>query len=146
MQNATIAIVGGGFSGAMIATQQILTLLSCNTLAGWAARPEGRIEIKIYEPSTTIGPGEAYRHPLGEGDIFLLNQPAYAMSPFADQPDHFTNWLVYREFGQDQDSFVTRGLYGYYLRDVFSKAVKSFEVSGIGSIQHIRAEVTDIMR
>lgn len=111
----TIAIIGAGFSGTMLAVQ----------LLRQAQQP-----LKLYlieaKPGQ-LGRGVAYS---SNQDCHLLNVPASNMSAFPDQPTHFFAWAKARE-GQWQQSawlqditpetFLPRRIYGDYLRDVLDK-------------------------
>ena len=92
-----VVIVGGGFSG---------VLLAINLLR------HGTVRVTLIE-----------RHPdrLGRGLAFgaahadhVLNVRAGNMSALPDQPDHFGQWLQSRQLGDD-GSFATRQDYGRYL-------------------------------
>lgn len=116
----TIAIIGGGFSGAMVATH----------LLRQATHP---LQIKLIERYSSIGRGVAYNTPFG---CHLLNVPAGKMSAFPDLPDHFLNWLNQQPLAECQDAesvianqaqftadqFVSRNIYGSYIRAVLAEA------------------------
>jgi len=99
-----VAIVGGGFSGA---------LLAINLL-----RHDGPRAVLI-ERRPEAGRGIAYStdHP-----EHLLNVRAANMSAFPDAPDHFIAWLR-RNHGLDSSAFVPRRLYGDYLAEMLADAV-----------------------
>lgn len=96
----TIVIVGGGFSG---------TLLAINL-----ARFGGPRTILIERRATQVARGVAYSTPHPSQ---LLNVRAGGMSAFPDRPDHFAKWVVGRG-GQGGTAFVPRALYGAYLREM----------------------------
>lgn len=118
-------IAGGGFSGTAIITQLIEKLKT-----DWheQADPDSfpLHTIVIADPAKDIGPGGPYDH---EDDTLLLNQPAYAMSPFERQSGHFVNWLQERHPDVSrwtlENSFQPRRTYGEYLKEVFSNAVEN---------------------
>jgi uncharacterized NAD(P)/FAD-binding protein YdhS len=98
------AIIGGGFSG---------TLLAINLLR------HGSLDVTLIE-----------RHPerLAKGLAFgaahaghVLNVRAANMSAFPDQPGHFVAWLKARGIGSDI-SFATRRDYGLYLSSLLDAA------------------------
>lgn len=95
-------IIGGGASG---------VLLACQLLRD----PGSAAEVAIIEKAARTGFGLAY----GTLDPnHLLNVRASNMSAFADQPDHFWNWLVATGYGAacgDAFCFVPRAIYGRYL-------------------------------
>jgi len=94
-----IAIVGGGFSG---------TLLAINLL-----RHDGPAAVLIERRATQVARGVAYSatHP-----DQLLNVRAGGMSAFPDDPGHFVRWLEARGDGAAA-SFVPRATYGAYLAE-----------------------------
>ncbi|NMG08415.1 FAD/NAD(P)-binding protein [Brasilonema sp. UFV-L1] len=102
-----IAIIGGGFSGSLVAAN----LLQNATIP---------LTIKLIEHHSAIGRGVAYSTPV---DCHLLNVPALKMSAFADEPDHFLNWL--HSNGHESVSastFVARKIYGDYIQAVLKEA------------------------
>ena len=106
----SIAIIGAGFSGALLAVQ---LLRRC--------REDDRVY--LIEKRAGFGRGLAYST---SNVNHLLNVRAGNMSAFHDQPDHFVEWLRRRagEAGgvrnavPDADSFVSRRLYGTYVRSL----------------------------
>ncbi|MBL8879072.1 MAG: FAD/NAD(P)-binding protein [Phycisphaerales bacterium] len=111
----TIAIIGGGFAGTMVAA---------NLARGAGAQP---LTVVLIERNPSIGRGVAYstRH-----RPHLLNVPAGRMSAWRDQPDHFLHWLQERDAGITSGSFVRRSLYGEYveftLNETLTAAPPSF--------------------
>lgn len=109
-QPATIAIIGGGFSGSMVAVHLLKNAVS-------------PLRIKLIERRPVIGEGIAYST---NWDCHLLNVPAGRMSAFADHPEHFWHWLQAREseIGKkfSQDDFVPRKLYGDYVKSILAEA------------------------
>jgi uncharacterized NAD(P)/FAD-binding protein YdhS len=101
----TIAIVGAGFSGTMLAVQLL-------------RRTDARIV--LIERSSVFGQGLAYSTP---HPTHLLNVRSGRMSAFPDEPDHFVRWLERRrpEYA-DPDGFAPRMVYGEYLRAVLAEA------------------------
>lgn len=105
MLNAShVAIVGGGFSGA---------LLAINLLR----HGDARVTL-IERRGDRLGRGLAYGAAHGD---HILNVRAANMSALPDQPAHFAQWLKAREGGQDA-SFATRRTYGRYLRALLDDA------------------------
>ncbi len=92
-----IVIVGGGASGALVATQ----------LARRATAP---LDVTIVEPRPRLARGLAYST---EDPRHLVNVPARGMSALPDVADHFTRWA--RCPGV---AFATRERYGDYLEAV----------------------------
>ena len=103
----TIAIIGGGFSGCMVAVH----LLRSATVP---------IAIKLIERGPAVGPGVAYGT---REDCHLLNVPAGNMSAFPEDAGHFLRWL--KSHGDPSftvDSFVPRRRYGAYLQAILRQA------------------------
>ncbi|MBD2100075.1 FAD/NAD(P)-binding protein [Leptolyngbya sp. FACHB-261] len=116
----TIAIIGGGFSGCMVAAH----------LLHRATRP---LNIKLIERQTQLGRGVAYKT---RCSAHLLNVPAGKISAFPDHPDHFLNWLqrLQKEGCTDElnpgwsagpEAFVPRKLYGDYIEEILGEAEAS---------------------
>jgi len=103
----TIAIVGGGLSGALV----VANLLRNATMP---------LSIKLIERSREVGKGVAYGTKV---DCHLLNVPAGKMSAYADEPEHFLNWL-HSHGHQDvtASTFVSRKVYGNYIQATLHEA------------------------
>jgi uncharacterized NAD(P)/FAD-binding protein YdhS len=97
-----VAIVGGGCAG---------TLVASNLLR----RFDGCLRVVMVERSGRFGPGVAYAT---EDPRHLLNVPAEKLSAFCDAPSHFAEWAAGRLGGIGHASYLPRGVYGEYLRDV----------------------------
>lgn len=110
IQPATIAIIGGGFSGAMVAAHLLRS----------ATQP---LTLFLIERQSTVGQGIAYSTPF---DCHLLNVPAGKMSAFAQEPTHFLEWLHHHPWGMaagvDATTFVPRRLFGEYIQAVLADA------------------------
>lgn len=100
-----VVIVGGGFSG---------TLLAINLM-----RYGGPRATLIERRSRQLARGVAYSaaHP-----SHLLNVRAGNMSALPDDSDHFVRWLGARGEG-DRTTFVPRTTYGCYLREMLDETV-----------------------
>jgi uncharacterized NAD(P)/FAD-binding protein YdhS len=97
-----VVIVGGGFSGAMLA-------------ARLAERGQASA---LIERGDAFGPGVAYST---SNDAHRLNVRAGRMSAVVDRPADFVDWLTPRHPGQaDANGFAPRRLYGLYVRDRLS--------------------------
>ncbi|MBD2200571.1 MULTISPECIES: FAD/NAD(P)-binding protein [Calothrix] len=104
---STIAIIGGGFSGSLVAAN----ILRHATIP---------LSIKLIERRTEIGKGVAYSTPVKN---HLLNVPAGKMSAFADKPKHFLKWL--HQNGHTDitaSTFVPRQVYGEYIQAILNEA------------------------
>ena len=96
----SIAVIGGGASGALIAAH----LLKC---------ADDDVHLTLIEPRAQIGRGLAYAT---ENESHRLNVRASNMSAFPDDPDHFWRWLrASGHAGEDRFCFVPRLVYGRYL-------------------------------
>lgn len=126
---ASIAIVGAGFSGALLAVHL-------------ARQAVGRVEIVLIDRAGARGRGLAYS---ADNPNHLLNVRVENMSALPEQPNHFRDWLE-RRTGRAPDAlaFVSRGLYGAYVEDILSTAVAS--ASGRVSITPVAADCVDISR
>lgn len=111
----TIAIIGGGFSGSLVATQLL-------------RRVSSPLNIKLIERRPEVGRGVAYGT---SSSSHLLNVPAGKMSAFPDDPNHFLQWLQTQEqlngtpagSGVKADTFVQRKIYGVYIQAVLEEAI-----------------------
>ncbi len=93
-----IAIVGGGFSG---------TLLAVNLLR------RGARVVLVEQAEAKLGKGLAFG---AAGPGLLLNVRAANMSAYPDDPGHFLRWLGIHD-ADEASRFVPRATYGEYLRD-----------------------------
>lgn len=94
-----VVIVGGGFSGAALATH----LLRCGN---------DRLEVTLVEAGERLARGVAY----GTSDeAHLLNTRADSVSALPDEPQDFRAWLARNGYDEGQDGFVPRRLYGDYV-------------------------------
>ncbi len=114
-----VVIVGGGFSG---------TLLAINLM-----RHGGPRATLIERRSRQLARGVAYSaaHP-----SHLLNVRAGNMSALPDDPDHFVRWLGEQGEG-DRTTFVPRTTYGRYLRDMLDATIARSD----GRLMHVEGEV-----
>lgn len=94
-----VAIVGGGFSGAMLA----------------ARLAEAGITSTLIDRTGTFGLGVAYSTPF---DGHLLNVRSNRMSAIDDRPDDFVAWLKrHHPDRADPEGFAPRRWYGQYVQD-----------------------------
>lgn len=108
MDSFDVVIVGGGFSGTLLAVALL--------------RREPRLRIAVLEKRYPRGCGVAY----STGARFhLLNVPAAGMSAFAEEPEHFLRWAR-RNCGPTVQprSFLPRSLYGRYIVELLDQALK----------------------
>jgi uncharacterized NAD(P)/FAD-binding protein YdhS len=104
----SVAVVGGGASGAL----QALQLLKA-----------GAERVSLIERQRVPGRGVAYSTGRPE---HLLNVPARRMSAHPADPDHFANW--YAPCGGDAEAFAPRMLYGDYLEEQLAGAGPGLEI------------------
>jgi len=113
-----VAVVGGGFSGCMVA-------------ANLAAVAVSDFSVAVFEPEA-LGRGAAYGTKHRE---HLLNTRASHMSAFAEDSQHFVRWLGSRAAPAD---FVSRRLYGDYLAEIAERALER------PGFSHVRGRVTSV--
>jgi uncharacterized NAD(P)/FAD-binding protein YdhS len=106
-RSASVIIVGGGFSGTMLAAE-----LARKGIASTLVEGGGR-----------AGEGTAFST---DEKAHLLNVPAGRMGAWADEPGHFAS-EVERE-GYEPHEFVPRKRYGEYLRKILDEARASGRV------------------
>ncbi|WP_240623325.1 FAD/NAD(P)-binding protein [Brevundimonas lutea] len=102
--NDRVAIIGGGFSGAMLA----------------ARLAESGADVALIERGDRAGLGVAYSTPFAS---HLLNVRSGRMSARADQPRDFVDWLeeTHPELA-DPEGFAPRRVYGEYVRSRLATA------------------------
>ena len=98
-----IAIIGFGFSGLML-------------VANLVRRAAGGVEIYIIDPALNAR-GMAYSTPY---DAHLLNVRAANMHAFAEEKDHFVQWLAEHHPHYTPQDFVPRRIYGDYLESIWN--------------------------
>jgi uncharacterized NAD(P)/FAD-binding protein YdhS len=126
----TLAIIGGGFSGACLALH--------------LARANFPGRIVIFEPRPVLGRGVAYST---RDDAHRINARAARMSLYPDDPTHFTRWLA--ETGACDDDaasvlpdgrqFPRRAVYGAYVTAQVAPLLAA------GRVAHVRDEVSDLL-
>ena len=112
--STTIAIIGGGFSGSMVATHLLQT----------ATCP---LNIKLIERNSLVGRGVAYGT---YSPYHLLNVPAGEISAFPNNPDHFLHWVQRQNYTIGNfvttevtaNTFVPRQIYGAYVQATLDEA------------------------
>ena len=107
-RSADVIVVGGGFSGTMLAAELARRGIGSTLIEG-RGRP---------------GRGTAYST---EEAAHLLNVPAGRMGAWADEPGHFASEVA-RE-GYEPHEFVPRRRYGEYLKKILNEAVASGRVT-----------------
>jgi uncharacterized NAD(P)/FAD-binding protein YdhS len=117
----TIAIIGAGFSG---------TVLAVNLLRLVSAQP---LRIVVIESRAQVGRGVAYQD---DGHPHLLNVPAARMSAQSRDPTQFARYARARDASYRADQFLPRRLYGEYLQALLQNAAQSAPA-------HVRLERID---
>lgn len=123
----TFVIVGGGFSG---------TVLAANLLR---RPPAGGADVVLIERSNVMGRGVAYA---AHEFPYLLNVPAGRSSADSRDPQQFLRFAQDRLANVDGEDFLPRALYGDYLQDLLLRAERE-------ALPHVRlirvfGEVTGI--
>jgi uncharacterized NAD(P)/FAD-binding protein YdhS len=129
----TLAIIGGGLSGAAVAYH----------LAGLL--PPGQVDVVVVEPRPELGRGLAYS---ARDPEHRLNVPSTKMSLRTDQMDHFNRWLasgaapVLTEdsVAPSGDIFAPRQVFGEYV------AAQIQPLLAQGRLRHVRAWVVGVDR
>jgi uncharacterized NAD(P)/FAD-binding protein YdhS len=104
-----IAIVGGGFSGAVLAAHLL-------------RHSSGGESIAIINKEHSLGRGVAYST---ECIDHLLNARAGDMSAWPDQGNHFLEWLrTERDPSTHPDQFVSRSAFGQYAESVLASSIQ----------------------
>jgi uncharacterized NAD(P)/FAD-binding protein YdhS/glyoxylase-like metal-dependent hydrolase (beta-lactamase superfamily II) len=132
--STTIAIVGSGFSGSLVAANLLKT----------ATRP---LIVKLIESKHDIGKGVAYST---DTDRHLLNVSAGNMSAFPDDPTHLLRWLNYNRAelaaflpdAVDASTFIPRKIYGLYLQSILEEAEAT--ASSNVQLEYLRDEVVAV--
>jgi uncharacterized NAD(P)/FAD-binding protein YdhS len=121
-----VVIVGGGFSGTVLAVQLL--------------RQAPNLSLAIIDQGSVPGRGLAYGT---AHECHLLNVPACDMSAFPSEPEHFLNWARVNYDGNvEPRSFLPRSLYGRYLGSLLG------EVQALGHLdfEWIRAQAVSVRR
>src|SRR5580698_830052 len=103
----SVLIVGGGFSGAVLAAQLV-------------RRTNDAFSVMVVDRGPVRGRGVAYGTPCGG---HILNVPAGNMSAFPDDPDHFLGWAqAHYDRAVTAGRFIPRRVYGQYIEWVLMQA------------------------
>jgi uncharacterized NAD(P)/FAD-binding protein YdhS len=98
-----IVIVGGGFSGTMLAVNLM--------------RRDPSLRIAVIDKAGRPGRGIAYAT---EHSSHLLNVPAGGMTALPEEPDHFLKWAQANyDTAVHAESFLPRPVYGRYIESLF---------------------------
>jgi uncharacterized NAD(P)/FAD-binding protein YdhS len=129
----TVAIIGGGFTGAVVATH----LARSRAMDGW--------QISVFEPRERLGCGLAYDT---AEPAHRVNVPAARMSIDPGDPDHFMRWLELRGEPRDDPEalacdghlYPARQLFGRYVAETIAPFLEH------GRIAHHRERVIAVER
>lgn len=125
----TIAIVGAGFSG---------TVLAANLLRGRAAHAA---DIVLIERGSAIGRGVAFA---AHEFPYLLNVPAARLSADSREPQQFLRFARLTLQNADGEDFLPRALYGDYLQNMLLEAERAAPAHV--RLQRVFGEVTGVTR
>lgn len=106
-----VIVVGAGFSG-LLATIHLL-------------RHPG-VEVVLIERGAVFGVGPAYST---DNPDHLLNVRAGNMSAFPEDPGHFVLWLARRGQTYGAEAFVSRAIYGEYLKSLLGELLATPDTS-----------------
>lgn len=126
-----VAIIGGGFSGAVTAWN--------------LARSGERLHVLVFEPRAVLGGGVAYDT---ADPVHRINVPAARMSVDPEQPDDFANWLAETGYAgtdavaamPDGNLFPRRKAFGEYVAARLAPHVVD------GTVEHVRARVDSLSK
>jgi uncharacterized NAD(P)/FAD-binding protein YdhS len=107
-----ICIVGGGFSGCMVAAN----------LMRLARGHRAPLRVHLIERRDELGRGAAYatRDP-----VHLLNVPAKGMSAWVASPDDFLSWVRLRQPDAQPGDFLPRSIYSDYVRHALAEVERA---------------------
>ena len=106
----TLAIVGGGFSGTVLAAKLL------------RRPPSDATDIVLIERGPSVGRGVAYA---AREFPYLLNVPAARLSADSEDALQFLHFAQRRIPEADGEDFLPRTLYGDYLQDLLSRAERA---------------------
>lgn len=122
-----VAIIGGGFAGAVLAAQLL-------------RRGDGLVSIAMIDSGAVPGRGVAYGT---QFDGHLLNVRAQGMSAYPEIPDHFLRWAQTNyDPGAQPADFIPRRVYGQYVSSLLQEE-SSFRP---GLLQPIKDEAVSMVR
>ncbi|WP_254705944.1 FAD/NAD(P)-binding protein [Streptomyces vilmorinianum] len=124
----TVAIVGAGAAGALVAVQL------CET----AARRRTPLDLVLIDPAAEAGRGTAYATEVPE---HRLNVPVGGMSCYPDDAGHFQRWLCrHGEPTVTAADFASRHRFGSYLADTLGRAI--ITAHGTVAVRRLRTRAT----
>jgi len=121
----TVAIIGGGFTGATLAAQML-------------RRSRGSVSVVLIEKGARVGCGIAYGTPCRE---HLLNVPVRNMSAYPDHPEHFLAWARRNHDPEvSPNDFLPRPVYGRYTASLLRQEIERQP----GRFEHIQDEAVSV--
>lgn len=126
----SIGIVGAGFTGTMLAVH----------LLKLSREP---IQVILFDRAAAFSKGTVYATPNAK---HLLNVRVLNMSAYDSDPAHFIRWLEHEEHRHTvpspQQTFVSRGTYGRYLKSILDVARST--PAGVSSVSEVENEVVGV--
>jgi len=127
MSHFTVAIIGGGFTGATLAAQLL-------------RNSGGSASVFLIERGARLGRGVAYSTECTE---HLLNVRARNMSAYPDDPEHFLEWARLNHApGASPDDYLPRPVYGQYVTSLLQQEIERHP----GQVEHVHDEAVSIAR
>ena len=126
----TVAIVGGGFSGIMVAAHLLRA----------ARERSAALRVVVIERSAGFEAGAAYRTDSRRPGP---QRPSARMRAHPDHPQHLLRWPRPRTPDVLGEDYVPRGLYRDYLRAVLDDATAG--ASDVASLEWIEGEAADVI-
>src|SRR6202453_125779 len=127
MSQFTVAIIGGGFTGATLAAQLL-------------RKSGGRLSVLLIERAARLGRGVAYSTECSE---HLLNVRARNMSAYPEDPERFLKWVrLNHDPGASPDYYLPRTLYGHYVASELQQEIERHP----GHVEHVQDEAVSIAR
>jgi hydroxyacylglutathione hydrolase len=125
MSQFTVAIIGGGFTGATLAAQLL-------------RKSGGSVSVVLIERGARLGRGVAYSTECAE---HLLNVRARNMSAYPDDPEHFLEWArLNHNPGASPDDYLPRPVFGQYVASVLQQEIERYP----GQVEHVQDEAVSI--
>jgi uncharacterized NAD(P)/FAD-binding protein YdhS len=119
MSQFTVAIIGGGFTGATLAAQLL-------------RKSGGSVSVVLIERGARPGRGVAYSTECVE---HLLNVPARNMSAYPDDPEHLLEWARLNHApGVSPCDYLPRPLYGEYIGSLLQQEIERHP----GQFEHVQ--------
>jgi uncharacterized NAD(P)/FAD-binding protein YdhS len=125
--HTTVAIIGGGFTGATLAAQLL-------------RNSRGGLSVTLVDRCTQIGLGVAYGTRCRE---HLLNVRAKNMSAYPDDPEHFLTWSrINHDPAVSPDDYLPRAVYGRYIASLLNLEVERHP----SRFEHLQDEAVSLAR